>query len=105
MQTQLTISHEFRTPLSSMLMILDNVLGIAWLNKDTRESLWLVVQQLNLLLFLINDVIDLKMIEANRFSAKLEQFSPQDVFCFIMSMFRSQAGIQKTEITLEQGEG
>lgn len=61
--TQLTISHEFRTPLASILMLLENVLNFPQLEAEASETIWMVVQQINLLLCLVNDVLDMKMIE------------------------------------------
>ena len=40
------------------------------------DILDLVIGQLNLLLCLVNDVLDLKMIEGGNFENKTEKFSP-----------------------------
>ena len=81
------ISHEFRTPLASVLMLLDNVLNFAQLDPQARETLWLVVQQINLLLCLVNDVLDLKLIESARFVLREINFSPESIFNFVLNMF------------------
>ena len=81
------ISHEFRTPLASVLMLLDNILNFAQLDPQARETLWLVVQQINLLLCLVNDVLDLKLIESARFVLREIIFSPESIFNFVLNMF------------------
>jgi len=88
--TQITISHEFRTPLASMLMLLDNIINLSKLDASSRETLWLVIQQINLLLSLVNDVLDIKLIEADKFVSKETVFSPKDIFKFIINMFAPQ---------------
>ena len=58
-----TISHEFRTPVSNALMILEQLLE-GTLEKSIREILVLVFVQLNMLLCLVNDILDIKMISS-----------------------------------------
>ena len=81
------ISHEFRTPLASVLMLLDNILNFSQLDPQARETLWLVVQQINLLLCLVNDVLDLKLIESARFVLREIIFSPESIFNLVLNMF------------------
>ena len=68
-------------------MLLDNVLNFAQLDPQARETLWLVVQQINLLLCLVNDVLDLKLIESARFVLREIIFSPESIFVFVLNMF------------------
>ena len=58
----MTLSHEFRTPISSTLMMLESLLrGIV--DEAQRHIIFMVISQMNLLLCLVNDILDLKMIE------------------------------------------
>ena len=67
-----TISHEFRTPLGTSLMLLEQILSNKSLKDEgTFQMLTLIVSQLNLLLCLVNDVLDIKLIRMNRFEAKI----------------------------------
>ena len=84
---QMTISHEFRTPLASSLMFLENLLSKE-LSSCAREIVFVVVSQINMLLCLVNDILDLKLIEENKFVAKKELFQPREIFGFISSMFQ-----------------
>lgn len=73
---QMTLSHEFRTPLSSSLMILENLLTFQ-LQDTCRNLILLLISQINLLLCLVNDMLDLKMIELGRFVSRKDKFSPK----------------------------
>jgi len=76
------MSHEFRTPLGTALMFIEMVLSIH-LDKKAIEIIMLIKSVLNLLLSLVNDIVDLKMIKENVFSRNLETFSPQEAFNFV----------------------
>lgn len=74
-------------------MLLENILDFPQLDARVRETIWLVVQQINLLLCLVNDVLDMKLIESNRFDLKEDVFSTAEVFSFVLNMFAPQAKI------------
>ena len=63
---QMTISHEFRTPLTTSLMFLESLL-IEKLSKSGQKLVKLITMQINLLLCLVNDILDIKLIEENKF--------------------------------------
>ena len=50
----------------------------------------IIIAQINLLLSLVNDVLDHRLILENRFAPKEEHFSPKEAFNFIMSVFGPQ---------------
>ena len=96
-----TISHEFRTPLGTSLMFLENLMQFN-LGEDALSLINLVVSQLNLLLCLVNDVLDIKMIQSQKFEPKNDRFNPvKDVLQFIVAMFNPQAQMQQTLVTYE----
>lgn len=60
--SQMTLSHEFRAPLSSTLMLLEALFQD--INEEAlRKIILMVISQINMLLCLVNDILDLKMIE------------------------------------------
>ena len=61
----------------------------------------IVISQINLLLCLINDILDHKLIEENKFVPKIEKFMLRDTFNFISNMFANQMKMQKTELRFE----
>ena len=55
--SQLTLSHEFRAPLSSTLMMLEGMLQTL-VDQALRQIIFIVISQMNLLLCLVNDLLD-----------------------------------------------
>ena len=49
--------------------------------------------QLSMLLCLVNDILDIKMIASGKFNLKNEIFDPKAVFDFIIAMFKPQSKI------------
>ena len=66
-----TISHEFRTPLSTSLMFLESILNEV-MSQNMKSMLHLIICQLNMLLCLVNDVVDIKMIMLEKYEPKAE---------------------------------
>ena len=56
---------------------------------------------MHLLLYLVNDILDFKTIEENKFIKKAEIFSPKKTFEFIKSLFMPQAEMQNTHISID----
>ena len=50
----------------------------------------IIISQINMLLCLVNDILDLKLIEENKFVSKQELFSVKDTLDFIINMFGPQ---------------
>ena len=73
------VSHEFRSPLTSTLMLLETLLNSV-AAESTRQVILVVIAQMNLLLCLVNDILDLKMIQSNRFVTRQLEFCPTDTF-------------------------
>ena len=80
------MSHEFRTPLSTSLMFLEGMSG-SIKDPEQIQVIALITTQLNLLLCLVNDVLDIKLIEAGKFEPKMQRFSPLKILKFIKDMF------------------
>ena len=86
-----TISHEFRTPLSTALMFLESLLR--QLQDEQLLKLCKMMQcQLSFLLSLVHDLLDLKMEhETHGITTKLQNFKPSQLFDFIYEMFAQLA--------------
>ena len=52
-----------------------------------RNTLLIIVQQINLLLSLVNDMLDIRLIFEGKFVPKNEHFKPRETFKFIKDMF------------------
>ena len=79
------MSHEFRTPLGTALMLLDAVLTMI---KEAQaiKLIQLTKSSLNLLLSLVDDIVDLKAIKENEFTIKKSVFNPYQAFDFIRQL-------------------
>ena len=60
--SQITLSHEFRVPLTTTLMMLESLLS-QLLENSLRQIILIVISQINLLLCIVNDLLDHKMIQ------------------------------------------
>ena len=56
-----------------------------------KEMILIIISQINLLLGLVNDILDYKLIEENKFLPKIELFSLHKTFKFIQEMFAPQS--------------
>ena len=86
--SQTILSHEFRTPLTTILMFLESLLQDHDLREQVISMLLVIVSQTNMLLSLVNDMMDNKLIEAGIFEPKLARFHLKDTFDFILKMFK-----------------
>ena len=57
-----------------------------------------------MLLCLVNDILDLKLIEENKFVSKNELFSPRETFKFITNMFAPQVEMQNSTLSFTEME-
>ena len=60
--SQITLSHEFRVPLTTTLMMLESLLSHL-VENSLRRIILIVISQINLLLCIVNDLLDHKMIQ------------------------------------------
>ena len=49
----------------------------------------MIISQINLLVCLVNDILDFKNIEENKYTKKMEIFQPLKTFDFVANMFTS----------------
>ena len=85
------MSHEFRTPLATGLMFLTSILGMLADDHPAKELIFLVQGSLNLLLSLVNDILDLKLIKAGKLVTQMQKFQPQECFDFVIKLMQIQA--------------
>ena len=57
------------------------------LSEKAKDIIILVMSQLNMLISLVNDVLDIKMISQGEYNSKLENFNPKTTLDFIVDMF------------------
>lgn len=69
------------------------------LPDKVMNMLGLIISQLNLLLSLVNDVLDIKLIQNGCFEPSLTVFNPLKTLNFVKAMFRPLAQMQRTSLT------
>ena len=98
--SQMTLSQEVKTPLTSVLMLLESVLK--YVDKSKVSLVFAIVSQVNLLLCLFNDILDLKLIEQGSFVIMKEDFNPLVTFKYVMKIFEQQAKMQRSNLKLKE---
>ena len=61
----------------------------------------LVKVSLNLLLSLVNDMVDLKLIKANQFTVNMNIFSPLESIRFVTEIFDHDAQGKRLQLTIK----
>ena len=95
-----TISHEFRTPVSTAIMFLETLMNIT-ADAHSKKLLRIVTNQLSFLLSLVNNLLDVKMLEQGVFEPKLENFNPEEVLKFVIDMFTEQIDMDGNELSYQ----
>jgi PAS domain S-box-containing protein len=85
------MSHEIRTPMSAIVGYADLLLDPRRTPRDQREALEVVRRNARHLLDLINDVLDLSKIEADRLDVDRAPFDLAAVLADVASMMRPRA--------------
>ena len=81
-------------------MLLENLLATTvGLTESATNTIWLVISQINLLLCLINDSLDMRLIEQGKFRERKELFSPTATLQFIENMFAPQVKMNETTLS------
>ena len=57
------------------------------MSEAANRVIRIIITQINLLLCLVNDILDLKLIEEKKFKPKLALFDPRETLDFIVDLF------------------
>ena len=71
------------------------------LDEGALKILWLIISQINMLLCLVNDSLDMQLIEQGLFVSKVDIFSPEETFKFIINMFEPSLHLYKVALTYQ----
>ena len=94
------MSHEFRTPLSTTLMFIEMIIPLVQ-ELAVIELVEMMKSQLCLLLSLVNDIVDLKLIKENQFKKNENIINPTKILTFVREMFIHQAKGKKLQLSLK----
>lgn len=94
------VSHELRTPLTSIRAALGLIEGgqTEPIGEGTMELISIARDECDRLVRLINDLLDIKKIEANKIQLKMEELQPDDIVNSVMSTIRGFAQESKIRI-------
>ena len=98
------MSHELRTPLNAILGFTQLIIRDRTLPEEVQKHLEIISRSGEHLLSLINDVLDLSKIEAERLTLELDDF---DLYCFLndlKQMFDLKANQKNLHLLLEISE-
>ena len=91
------ISHDLRTPLNGILGYAQILMRDTGIDEDTRNAVAIIEKSGNHLLNLINDILDVSRIEANKLQLRAAPFRPGsflDDIADIVSLQARQKGLQ-----------
>jgi PAS domain S-box-containing protein len=95
------MSHEIRTPMTAILGYADLVLEEQALGGDAREHVAIIRNNGRHLLSVINDILDLSRIEANRLVVERVVFSPASLIAEVESLMQARARQRGLEFHVE----
>ncbi len=102
-----SMSHELRTPLNSIIgftgIILQGMSGEV--SEEQRKQLTMVKNSASHLLSLINDILDISKIEAEKVELSLEEFSLDGAVREVVEPFSSVASEKGLELVTDVPEG
>lgn len=97
------MSHEFRTPLNSILalarLLTDQVDGL--LTVEQQKQVGYIDKSAAELLELVDDLLDLAKVEAGKISLRQAEFSVDDLFAALRGMLRPMVGSSRVELIFE----
>jgi len=100
------VSHEFRTPLNSILgisrLILDESDGP--LNAEQRKQVGFILRAAESLSMLVNDLLDLSKMESGKVGFRPSVFSVKDFFGSLRGMLKPLATDPAVELVIEGGD-
>ena len=85
------MSHEIRTPMTAILGFSDLLMSVELAPHERREHLATIRRNAENLLTLINDILDLSKIEADKLDLEVIECSPWDVIDDVRSMMADRA--------------
>jgi two-component system, NarL family, capsular synthesis sensor histidine kinase RcsC len=93
------ISHEFRAPLATVIMLLEMVITMTT-NAKSLKLIKTINSQLHLLLSLVYDILDLKYLQTGKIVADIATFNPLDLLNLVIDIFSEQAETKQVRLEL-----
>lgn len=91
------MSHEIRTPLNAIVGFSECLLDSKDLNNDTKEFAQDIVDASNNLLEIVNGILDISKIEANKMEIVPKEYNPREVFNSLCKLVIPRIGTKPIE--------
>ncbi|EAS02763.2 response regulator receiver domain protein (macronuclear) [Tetrahymena thermophila SB210] len=91
-----TVTHNLKTPLNSMILLINKLLKKEKRNKELK----IISQSSNMLLSMIMDILDYQCIKRKTFKLQIEAFDILDVINEIKQLYQITADIKGLEINI-----
>jgi signal transduction histidine kinase/CheY-like chemotaxis protein len=99
-----SVSHEFRTPVNSILALAKILLNRldGELTPEQERQVRYIVQAADQLATLIDDLLDLRKVEAGKIQLRVERFTATDLFAALRGMFKPLATNDNVQLLIEE---
>jgi signal transduction histidine kinase len=102
-----SVSHEFRTPVNSILALSKILLHRldGELTAEQERQVRYILQAADQLATLIDDLLDLRKVEAGKIQLRVEKFSATDLFAALRGMFKPLASNDNVQLLIDEPDG
>jgi signal transduction histidine kinase/CheY-like chemotaxis protein len=102
-----SVSHEFRTPVNSILALSKILLHRldGELTAEQERQVRYIVQAADQLATLIDDLLDLRKVEAGKIQLRAETFTVTDLFAALRGMFKPLVVNENVALVIEEPDG
>jgi signal transduction histidine kinase len=99
-----SVSHEFRTPVNSILALAKILLHRldGELTQEQEKQVRYICQAADQLATLIDDLLDLRKVEAGKIQLRIEKFTATDLFAALRGMFKPLATNDNVALVIEE---
>ena len=97
------MSHEFRTPLNGIIGMAE-LLNTSKLDPDQRECAEIIHNSAQMLMFLVEDVLDISAIEAGKLQLREEDFNLGDLIRRLRVMMQAQAASKRLSLVVQMSD-
>ena len=91
------MSEELKSPLASILAMMSCLIQLVQ-NKSATNMIDLSIVQINIILCLVDDTLDVKMISLDKFCPQIKEFKPLVMIQEVLQLFERSAKITKTSL-------